>query len=213
MLQVLLSFLALILCVVSLGLLFKTWFAKSWFLSWLKGTLGFICLGIIIGLVFLMLDLWSYKQALKEHALAEINIEQLDDAYFVLNFKVNGEQEQKFQILGDQWQLDVRLLTWKGPFLTLGVKPLYRFDRLSGRYANIEDERLKQRTVYPLHNSSFVDLWRISQLFDFWLHANYGSSLFMPLTDKARYRISLSARGLVAKPMNKEAKDAISRVW
>lgn len=213
MLQILLSLLALILCVVSLGVLFKTWFGKSWFFSWLKGTLGFICLGLIASVVFLMLDLWSYKLALKEQALADIHIKQLDEAYFVLKFKVNGEHEQKFQILGDQWQLDMRLLTWKGPFLTLGFEPIYRFERLSGRYANIDDERLKQRTVYPLNTSSFVDLWRISQIFDFWLHANYGSSLFMPLTDNAKYTIFLSARGLVAKPMNKEAESAVNKIW
>lgn len=213
MLQVLLSFLALILCAVSLGVLFKTWFGKSWFFSWLKGTLGLICLGVVVGAAFLVLDLWSYKQALKENAIAEVSIKQLDEAYFSLSFKPKDGQKRVFQILGDQWQIDLRLLTWKGPFLTLGVEPLYRFDRISGRYTNIEDERLKQRAVYPLDSSNLVDLWRISQSFDFWLHANYGSSLFMPLKDKARYAIFLSARGLVAKPINKEAEDAVGIVW
>lgn len=213
MLQSLISLLAVVLVALLLFGVFKSWFGKSWFFTWLKGTLGFICIGLVLYIGFLILDLWSYKRAFKEELLAEVRIEKLDEQYFLLHFKPVNEPSQAFHLLGDQWQVDMRLLTWKGPFLTLGVQPLYRFDRLSGRYSSIKHEKEKQRTLYELNGSDFVDLWRASKSFNFGLHANYGSSIFMPMVDKARYSVFLHARGLVAKPTNQAAKDALYMGW
>lgn len=213
MLQSLISLLAVVLVALLLFGVFKSWFGKSWFFTWLKGSLGFICIGLVLYICLLILDLWSYKLALKEKLLAEVRIEKLDEQYFMLHFKPVNEKAKQFQILGDQWQVDMRLLTWKGPFLTLGLQPLYRFDRLSGRHSSIEHERAKQRTLYELNGSDFVDLWSASKRFNFGLHANYGSSIFMPMADKARYSIFLHSRGLVAKPANQAAKEALYISW
>src|SRR5690625_5714508 len=49
--------------------------------------------------------------------------------------------EQEFDLRGDQWQLDARIIKWQGFVAAMGVKPGYRLDRISGRYYTLEDER------------------------------------------------------------------------
>lgn len=213
MLQTWVSLFSFVTVILLLLALLRSWLGKSWFFSWLKGSIGFICLALILSIGLMVLDLWSYKAALSEKPLAQVDIEQLDTQYFLLKLTPTAGDSKTFPILGDQWQMDVRLLTWKGPFLSLGVSPLYRFDRLSGRYASIEHERLKQRSVYELEHSHVLDIWDLSQKFNVWLHANYGTSVFMPLADQAQYSILLNARGLVVKPANKQAQVALKGGW
>jgi len=43
--------------------------------------------------------------------------------------------------------LDARLIRWELPALLAGAPPLYRLERLSGRYGDIKQEREAQRTV------------------------------------------------------------------
>src|SRR5690625_7570671 len=54
--------------------------------------------------------------------------------------------EQEFDLRGDQWQLDARIIKWQGFVAAMGVKPGYRLDRISGRYYTLEDERSAERT-------------------------------------------------------------------
>jgi len=41
--------------------------------------------------------------------------------------------------------------------------------------------------------------------------AMYGSAVFLPMTNQAKYVISISRNGLIARPANAEAKKAVSR--
>ena len=40
--------------------------------------------------------------------------------------------------------------------------------------------------------------------------ATYGSAVFLPMNDAARYSISISRNGLVARPDNAIAREAVS---
>ncbi len=210
MLQTVLSFVLLLL----LAVLVLIWlFAKAAKSGFLKVLLSGGVLAAVVFVGLFMWDLWSYKQALKEDTIAEVWVKKLDERYFLLSLKpVDGKLSQ-WHLLGDQWQLDVRLLTWRGPLLTLGKQPLYRLDRLSGRYADIELERSQKRSVYALNTSSGMDLWRLAQFYQTWLHANYGGSVFMPLADGAHYLVKLGARGVSVKANNIQAKQAIDTNW
>lgn len=205
-----LAVIALILCVLAL-LLVKG--RNSWLLSSIKAIFSFLLLAAALVVAMVMLDLYSYKQALKETTIAEVWIKKLDEQYFSLKLKPAGQEAEQWLILGDQWQLDVRLLTWRGPLLFLGKQPLYRLDRLSGRYSDIELERSQKRSLYALHTGSVIDLWKWAQRMPTWVHANYGGSVFMPLADNAHYLVQLSARGLSVKANNPQARAATGEPW
>ena len=53
------------------------------------------------------------------------------------------EHDRMFEILGDEWQMDARVVTWKPPMTMLGLDPIFQLDRLSGRYAEVEEELSK----------------------------------------------------------------------
>ena len=113
-------------------------------------------------------------------------------------------------LAGDEWQLDARVLKWKGWANLLGLDAQYRLERVSGRYRQIEQERKDERTVYALSENPGIDLWTMSIDHRRWLpfvDAVYGSAVYLPMADGARYEVSITQSGLVARPVNDVAEN------
>ncbi len=202
----------LFVIVLAVTVVFLLWKSR-WFIQWLKGTFGIALIAAAIFLLFSLVDLWSYQQLNRESLISTVSIYQLGKQEFDLTLiNANGE-EKRFKVLGDQWQLDARLLIWKGPFNTLGGSPLYRLERLSGRYLTLEQERSSERTVYELSHSAGIDIWQWLNKYGFWLDAQFGSAVYLPLTNGAVYAVNLSAKGLVARPLNDAAEQALAQQW
>jgi hypothetical protein len=94
----------------------------------------------------------------------------------------------------------------------MGFDTAYRLERISGRYSRIEDERNLPRTVYPLNPPNRLDLWELVHRYHSWLpwvDAIYGSAVYLPMADAASYEIKVSQSGLVARPLNQAARDAL----
>jgi len=188
----------------------------AWLLAWMRGCAG-IGLLVLAGLLLLTsLDLLSYTQVLTSKTLGTISFERKDDQYFkgTLTLIVEGT-ETEYELYGDQWQIDARIITWTGMLQMMGAKPGYRLDRLSGRYYSLEDEHRKKRSAHQLSSSEYwVDIWSWLQSSGGMvplIEANYGSATYLPMEDGAFYEIGLSANGLLAKPMNDVAENAIKR--
>ena len=85
-------------------------------------------------------------------------------------------------------------------------------ERIAGRYADIDRERDATRTVYALNPPQRVDVWtllrRLHQYLP-WVDTLYGSAAFMPMADGARYEVKVSQIGLVARPLNLAAQQAV----
>ncbi|TDJ18492.1 MAG: hypothetical protein E2O62_03725 [Gammaproteobacteria bacterium] len=96
-----------------------------------------------------------------------------------------------------------------------GLDSLYRLERISGRYHDIEEERTGNRTVYSLAENKGLDIWSITKRYPSWLpwiDAYYGTATYLPMSDKAQFKITLSQTGLLARPVNGPGKQAI-RLW
>lgn len=213
MLQGSLSTLIILLVIaISVVVVLLLWKGK-WFKQWLKGTIGISLIVLSIFFLIGLVDLWSYQQLNKENLISTVSIYQLGDQEYDLTLIDSEGKEERFKILGDQWQLDVRLLTWKGPIQALGASPLYRMDRLSGRYLSLEQERSAERTVYQLSKSAGVDIWQWINKHGFWLDAQFGSAVYLPLTNGAVYGVSLTPKGILARPLNDAADTALSQQW
>jgi len=112
------------------------------------------------------------------------------------------------ELAGDEWQLDARVIRWDARAIVLGAPPLYRLDRISGRYRDVDRERLSSRSVMALSPAPALDLWRLKRAFPGWLpwiDADYGSAAYLPLVDGGRFEVTLAAGGgLVARPADAE---------
>ncbi len=212
-----LAVIAVLLLVVALRLLLR----RDWLLAWLRGTLGLFALFCAFMIALTAMDLRSYTSLSDETAIAVVFVEELGPQQYRLTLtsadSEPGEAAKVFDLLGDLWQLDARVITWKGPFRALTMEPVYRFDRLSGRYLSLEQERSAERSVFAVRQSSLggsgigVDLWQWLHENSWfpWVDANYGAATYMPLRNGAEYEVTLSNRGMLARPMNAAAVDAV----
>ncbi len=178
-------------------------------------TLGAIVLaGAGLGLA-LASNLYTYHRFTAEQAVVDLNFERLGEQRFRVAVIDPQGDVQHFELRGDEWQLDARLLRWQGRATLLGLDPLYRLERISGRYRDLQREREAQHTVHALSQAAGLDLWQLARGYRDWLpfvDAAYGSATYLPMADKAQYAVTLNANGLIARPGNEAAKEAL-RDW
>ena len=188
----------------------------GWFFAWLRGTVGicFVLLAIVIAA--LAYDLSNYSELLDERPIASLSFQKLDEQKYLATVSYYIDQKPAdFEVYGDQWQVDARIVRWTGALGALGAKPGFRLDRLSGRYFALEDERSKPRSVHSLAEpATVIDVWKVLQEngnFFPLIDAIYGSATYLPMADLATYQLSLSHNGLTAHPSNEIAKSAVQQ--
>lgn len=198
----------LILLVLASYLLFR----RGWFIAWLKGSVAISMVACSAYLLLSLIDVLSYKQLLSEVPIATISMFEKEHQHFDVTLADDEGAEHRFEIYGDQWQLDARLLTWAGPIAALGKKPLYRLDRISGRYVSLEQARNGVQSAYPLEKSGYVDLWQFFNNSGGWIDVSYGSAVYMPMKNGAVFAVYLTAKGMNVRPVNSIAK-SILKEW
>lgn len=180
--------------------------------------LGAGCGGILIALslAFLLLisNLYTYERMTHEQVLATVHLQQLAEQHFLVSLDFTEHKpRQIFELKGDEWQIDARLLKWKYPMIWLGLDSHYQFERISGRYTDIASERERQRTVYNLAEHNGPDVWPIIREYQQYIplvDAMYGTASYLPMRDGAEYELSLTQTGLIARAKNTQAADSIS---
>lgn len=168
-------------------------------------------LSLAVAVLFLMSYL-SYDRLTHEEKVAAIEFSSVAPREFRARFMVDGERDRFFLLAGDAWQVDARLLTWSPPASILGLEPLYKLERLSGRYEDIAEEREAPRTVHALTVGEPVDLWTVAHrlpLLAPGVDAYYGSATYVPMVAGARFDISLSRDAVIARPANDVARRAV----
>ena len=201
---------AIIVVVVAAKALFK----RSWLLGWLRGTGGLLLLLLAAALVLSALDFYSYRQYQNNKSIANISFNELAPQHYKVSLIGDDGIEHNYELRGDLWQLDVRLLTWSDFFARMGLLPGYRLDRLSGRYVSLEQEKYAPRTVHALAKSeSGLDVWQLlhkhGKTFSL-ISSDYGSATYLPMKDGALYAVKLTHNGLAASPLNDRAQQAIA---
>jgi hypothetical protein len=182
---------------------------------------GLIFLALAASFFLLASNLYTYQRLVYEQAVAEISFQQLSKQEFQAEIlALDSPFQQSVNLKGDEWQLDAQVLSWKGVATLMGLDANYRLHRISGRYIDILQEQDAPRSVFSLvKNPAYIeddrfDLWQFAHEHQSWLQwvdAAYGSAVFLPMTDGAKYRISISRTGLIARPANDKARQAVSR--
>jgi len=105
-------------------------------------------------------------------------------------------------VRGDQVLVDARILKWHYVANVLGLHTQYELDRLTGRYANVDDERTLERTVHALGADKPVDLYDLLQRYSVLrvlVDAEYGSGTYIDVTTPARFEVLVSTTGLLMR--------------
>ena len=177
--------------------------AHAGFSDWAAaGGAGFILLSSIYG----------YNQLTDEQIVSQIEFRETAPGEYSARLMLDGELDKLLPLRGDEWQLDARVITWSPPATILGLDPIYRLERLSGRYSDVEDEKNEPRTVHALTEDSAMDIWNVARRFPALMpgvDAYYGTATYVPMADGARYEVSLSRDALIARPINDQAREAV----
>jgi hypothetical protein len=181
--------------------------------------------GVLIGataLVFILLsavaaliaaNLLTYQRLSFEQPAGELQLTRTGDREFNAVLTYPSGEHANFALRGDEWQIDAHVLKWHAFANLVGFDSAYRLDRIGGRYTRLEDERSQPRSVYSLNQPQRIDLWDLVHRYHSWvpwMDALYGSAIFLPMADGALYEIKVSQSGLVARPLNQAARDAVA---
>ncbi len=187
---------------------------RRWGAATRNGVLGLLLLaaaGLILGVAA---NLYTYSRLTYEQEVADISFRRIAPLHYAAQLTLlETERERSFEIRGNEWQVDARIIKWHGLANLLGLDTHFRLERISGRYADVEHEATEPRTVYALADNPGLDLWRMTNNLPGWLavvDAQYGNAAFLPMAEGARYRISVSQSGLVARPLNDAAQQAVA---
>jgi hypothetical protein len=175
-------------------------------LYWSSG-LGMASIGLL--LLAVAMNLYTYHRLTAEVLVASVKIKQTAPNTYELLLSEIGREPLNFEVIGDEWQLDARFLRWKSWATILGQEPMFRLERLSGRYSDIEQAKVAQRSLYGLNPHPGVDVWKLGRQYSEWLpfiDAYFGSSVYMPLTADAEYRVTATDSGLMVRAVNAPAK-------
>jgi hypothetical protein len=174
-------------------------FAASHRALWCLVFIALGLLGALSGTVLL-----GYRRLSAEEEIARIEAHALGPQHYAVDIETPDGDRRRVELSGDDWQLDARVIKWDTRAVVLGAPPLYRLDRVGGRYRDIAQERTSPKSVVALNDSRLPDLWTLKRSFPRWLpwiDADYGSAAYLPLIDGGRYRVTLAAAGgLVARP-------------
>jgi len=213
------------LCIV-LGVLFVGLFALSLnrikrrkiIGSALYGLQGIVVFLLLIVALLIFSNLNTYKRLTHENEIVDVLVRKLARQKFQLVLiypqpdGINSEPEY-YSLYGDEWQLDTRIIKWKSWANVIGMDSYYQLERLSGRYANIEQANDSPPSAHQLTGEQKgLSIWKLKNLMKSnmpFLDAYYGQSIFVPMRDGAKYRVSLSQAGLVVRPANESATRAL----
>ncbi len=180
-------------------------------------------------LVLLGLDIQTFSRLSYERPVATIALHQTGDKQFdaTLIRSVNLSEQgadtpaptgsadigpPTYPLRGDEWRVEARILKWKPWAVALGLDSRYRLERIAGEFADTAAEQTGPRSVYNLRPATGDDrLTRLSvrlhqaRLVD----TVYGSAALMPMADGAEYALSMTQSGLVARPANSQAAQAV----
>ena len=174
-----------------------------------------------------IMDDSTIKRLTREHAIATIEFRTIGKHHYRASFTKPHAPPMEFEMRGDQWQIDARVMKWNGLGAKMGLKPIYQFERLSGRYQDVQLEKNSQRSVYALSDTSEntedihkKNKTRSSSIWDYlieyqeyipWLDSQYGSATYMPMENGAIFTINLSQNGLIARPRNFVASQSVKQ--
>ena len=178
----------------------------------MRGATGLVLLLLSACAVLIAANLRTYQRLTSEQPAAELQFTRTAEREFNAVLTYPGGERANFALRGDEWQIDARVLKWHAFANMVGFDTAYRLERIGGRYTRVEDERTQLRTVFSLNPPQRIDPWDLVHRYHSWIpwiDARYGSATYLPMADGALFEVKVSQSGLVARPLNQAAREAI----
>lgn len=167
-------------------------------------------------LIAIVINIVSYARLTHEQPVAELQFTQIEPQKYLASVTFIEEQrQQEFEIAGDEWQLDAKILKWHGYANLMGFNSHYKLYRLSGRFQALEQARSTPASAHNLNAEPGLDVWhfvkRYPQLLPL-VDAYYGNAVFLPMHDQAQFKVFMTQSGLIARPVDTETAKQL-RSW
>ena len=162
--------------------------------------------------IMLAFSYYGYGRLVDEQYIGKIKFTESAPEHYVARLMLDEQPDRIFEIQGDEWQMDARVVIWKPPATLLGLDPIYQLDRLSGRYSAVEEELSKVRSVYALSELVPRDVWQFARRYPKLLpgvDVHYGTATYLPMAHDAIYEVKMTRTGLIARPLNEAATEAV----
>ena len=194
-------FVSILLLLVAYRLFVKGTRFKAWF----RGTA--VTLSVLFAvLIFISIDeLATYRHVEVDRQIATLALKKKASNHFSVRFFPEGGVADVFELFGDQWQVDAKIIKWSPLLEKMGMDASYRFERISGRYEKLEQQLSSTLSAHSLNKDYYLpDVWGLSAEYPWFpgVAARYGSGTYVPMVDKAKYGLYLRHDGLHAKPLN-----------
>lgn len=173
---------------------------------------GILLVAVAVGSVGVLANLYTYHKLTGEQPVGTLSFEKFAPREFVATLDTGSASPRQFTVFGDECQMDARILKWRYFANLLGFDTAYRLDRISGRYRDVAAESTAQRSVYALSEESGIEIWPVINRFNEhlpWIDAVYGNAVYIPMEHGAAYHVTMTDSGLIARPQNAAAEQAV----
>jgi hypothetical protein len=172
-----------------------------------------------LAVAFMGLNVQTYQQLSLERPLAEVQINVSDLAGKWYEVKVtrldeagSGLEPTTCRIQGDEFDISAWTLKWKPWANVLGLNSRFKLEQMTNRYfpgsgfgQTITGCVLTEAPPMNAMVPERIRDWLLSVGYD----TAYGSATFAPMADGALYQVMMTQTGLILRPNNAVAKDAI----
>lgn len=161
------------------------------------------------------MNLHTYHRLTVERPVATLAFEQLGTQRYRVVISEPDGLSRRYLLEGDEWQLDARILKWHGLANLMGLDAGYRLERVSGRYRSAGQATRRRHSAFDLSRDRGIDVWQVAMEHrDWvpWVDAVYGNATYQPMADGAEYTVWVNQSGLIGRPANEVARQAV-RNW
>lgn len=164
----------------------------------------FTVLVLLFGLAVLVSSwYYTYHRLTFESVIAELTFEPLGPQVYQAHLATGDRcTVRTFELYGDQWRIDSQFVKWKTLGTVLGLDPLYRLERIEGRYRQVDEQNRSTRKSYALDDGSAIDLVRLTETlgpFNFLFDASYGSSTYSTMDPDYVYKVYQTSSGIITR--------------
>jgi hypothetical protein len=173
----------------------------------------FTLLILLFGLAVLFSSwYYTYHRLTAESLIAELTFERTGPQVYQAHLATGDRcTVRTFELYGDQWRIDSQFVKWKPLGTVLGLDPLYRLERIEGRYKQVGEQNTRTKRAYALDDDSAIDLVSLTEAmgpFNFLFDASYGSSTYSTMDPEYVYEVFETSSGIITRVGKRGAPDA-----
>jgi len=168
-----------------------------------KKSLSFLALLLATPLALVGINLHTFHRLTDEAQIARLRFVEMAPQQYAVELRTGDFcTPQHFEIKGDEWRLDARFLKWKPLANLIGFDSMYRLDRLSGRYSDINTANSAPHVAYQVGEKPVVELTDyVREDWKYWspVDTSFGSSVYEVIDPAYDYTVYRTQSALLVR--------------